>query len=420
MNIKAPRGTYDALPGKIERYQYIEKVFRSVAERFGYREVRTPVFEYTELFERGVGDTTDIVQKEMYTFLDRGERSITLRPEGTSPVVRAFVEKEIYKQEALPQKYYYAAIPILRYERPQAGRLRQHHQFGIELFGTNDPRSDVEVMDLLYSFYKELGLENIELQINSVGCPDCREDHRKELYDFLIDKKDALCSTCQDRLDKNPMRILDCKNPKCQEVTKKAPVMVDYLCGDCLDHYNGVKEGLENIHINYIENLRLVRGLDYYTNTAFELVNYSLEGSNNVIGAGGRYNGLIEEIGGPNMPGIGFGSGLERVDLALEAEEVVIPDKKYCHIFVLLADDKVFNKGQEIVHKLRRAGFATDTEYTGRSFRSQMKHADRLNAKYTIILGSIELEKGHVIVRNMKSGNQEEVDFGEIVSFFKE
>jgi len=419
MNIRAPRGTYDAMPGLIERYQYIEKKFRSVAERFGYREIRTPVFEYTELFERGVGDTTDIVQKEMYTFLDRGDRSITLRPEGTSPVVRAFVESDIYKQAALPMKYYYAAIPILRYERPQAGRLRQHHQFGVELFGTNDPRADVEIMDLLNTFYKELGLEKIKLEINSVGCPSCREDHRKALYEFLIDRKDELCSTCQERLDKNPMRILDCKNPKCQEVTKNAPVMVDYLCGDCLEHYNDVKLGLDSIGVQFEENYRLVRGLDYYTHTAFEFIDYALEGANNVIGGGGRYNGLIEEIGGPEMPGIGFGSGLERINLALEAEEVVIPEKNYCYIFVLLADEKVFTKGQEIVHKLRSEGFATDTEYTGRSFRSQMKHADRLNAKYTIILGSIELEQGHVIVRDMKTGEQKEVNFGEIVSFFK-
>ncbi|MFP4456539.1 MAG: histidine--tRNA ligase [Clostridia bacterium] len=420
MNIKAPRGTYDAMPGQIERFQYIEEIFRTVAERFGYKEIRTPVFESTELFERGVGDTTDIVQKEMYTFTDRGDRSITLRPEGTSPVVRAFVESKIYGQAAMPMKYYYAAIPILRYERPQAGRLRQHHQFGIELFGTNDPRSDVEVIDLLNTFYKELGLKKLKLEINSVGCPDCREEHRKALYDFLYDVKDQLCSTCQERLEKNPMRILDCKNPSCQKLTENAPVMVDYLCGSCLEHYNEVKNGLSNIGLEYNENYRLVRGLDYYTQTAFEFIDYALDNANDVIGGGGRYNGLIEEIGGPEMPGIGFGSGLERIDLALEAEGVAVPTKEYCHVFVLLADEKVLKKGQEILHDLRKNKISADTEYTGRSFRAQMKHADRLNAKYTIILGSIELEKCHVIIRDMKSGEQNEVNFADIVSYFTE
>ncbi len=418
MDMRAPRGTYDAMPGQVERFQYIEEVFKSVAERFGYKEIRTPVFEHTELFERGVGDTTDIVQKEMYTFEDKGERNITLRPEGTSPVVRAFVEHKIYGQAAMPVKYYYKAIPIMRYERPQAGRLRQHHQFGIELFGTNDPRSDIEVIDLLNTFYEELGLKQIEVQINSVGCPKCRESHREALYDFLYDVKDELCSTCQDRLDKNPMRILDCKNPKDQELTKDAPIMIDYLCGDCSLHYQEVKKGLSLINIEYIENTRLVRGLDYYTNTAFEFCNKALSGPSNVIGGGGRYNGLIEEIGGPETPGIGFGSGLERIDLALEAEEIEVPIKDYCEVFVLIADDMAKEKALAILHNLRKSKIAADTEYTERSFRAQMKHADRLGAKYTVILGSIELEKGVVLVRNMKSGNQEEISIANIVKYF--
>jgi histidyl-tRNA synthetase len=418
MDMRAPRGTYDAMPGQIERFQYIENVFKSVAERFGYQEIRTPVFEHTELFERGVGDTTDIVQKEMYTFLDKGERSVTLRPEGTSPVVRAFVEHKIYGQAAMPVKYYYNAIPIMRYERPQAGRLRQHHQFGIELFGTNDPMSDVEVIDLQNTFYKELGLKQVELQINSVGCKECREDHRKALYDYLFEVKDELCSTCQDRLDKNPMRILDCKNPKDQELTKDAPMMIDYLCGDCDEHYHGVKKGLQLVNVEYIENPRLVRGLDYYTNTAFEFCNSALSGPSNVIGGGGRYNGLIEEIGGPQMPGIGFGTGLERIDLALDAEKVVIPEKNYCEVFVLVADDKAKDKGTQILHQLRSIKIPADIDYADRSFRAQMKHADRLNARYTLIVGSLELEKGVVAIRNMKSGEQEEVKIAKITNYF--
>lgn len=419
MDIKAPRGTHDAMPGQVERFQYIEEVFRSVAERFGYKEIRTPIFEYTELFERGVGDSTDIVQKEMYTFLDRGDRSITLRPEGTSPVVRAFVESKIYGQAAMPVKYYYAAIPIFRYERPQAGRLRQHHQFGVELFGTNDPRSDVEVIDLLNTFYRELGLTQFYLQINSVGCPKCREEHRKVLHDFLTDIKEQLCSTCQERIDKNPMRVLDCKNSNCQKSTIKAPIMIDFLCGECLEHYNDVKQGLNNIGLSFEENYRLVRGLDYYTHTAFEFIDESLENANDVIGGGGRYNGLIEEIGGPEFPGIGFGSGLERIDLALEAENVLIPEKSYCQVFLLLADEKAYAKGQEILHELRVAKIAADTEYTGRSFRAQMKHADRLNARFTIILGSTELEKEHVVIRNMKTGSQEDIKFSDIIEYVK-
>ncbi len=419
MNIIAPRGTYDAMPGQVEIFQHIEMIFRSVAERFGYREIRTPVFEHTELFERGVGETTDIVQKEMYTFLDKGNRSITLRPEGTAPVVRAFVEHKIAGKESMPVKYYYAAIPILRYERPQGGRLRQHHQFGVEMFGSGNPAIDAEIILLLDVFYRELGLSQLSLEINSVGCPVCRPAYREKLHAYFSARKEQLCTTCLDRLDKNPLRILDCKNQSCQDAGKDAPVMVEHLCEECSEHYRSVKENLSDVGLVYTENPRLVRGLDYYTKTAFEFSNLALSGAGAVIGGGGRYDGLVEELGGSPTPGMGFGTGLERIALALEAEEVVLPAKEYCQVFILAADEA----GEKIVGKLlgdlRRVGIAAERDYLSRSFRAQMKHADRLQCGFTIILGQRELESGEVTLRNMKTGEQENIlmqDIREVVA----
>ncbi len=405
MITKAPRGTYDAISGLIERYQHIELVFRNVAETFGYKEIRTPVFEHTELFERGVGDTTDIVQKEMYTFNDRGGRSITLRPEGTSPVVRAFVEKKLYGQ-ALPARFYYSAIPIFRYERPQAGRLRQHHQFGVELFGANDPRTDVEVIDLLDTFYRKLGLSQLALQINSVGCPKCRPEHREALLKYLADCQSELCATCQDRIERNPMRILDCKNERCRQLTAGAPVTIEHLCADCDEHYQAVKRNLELLAIPYTENTRLVRGLDYYTNTAFEFCSTALQGSGNIIGGGGRYNGLIEEIGGPSLPGIGFGAGLERIDLACQAEGVVLPAKGYCRVYLVRAVDTAADLCFQLLHDLRQAGVAADMDYSQRSLKSQMKQAAKLKADFALIIGEEELSQQTVSLKNMVTGQQ--------------
>ncbi len=418
MLTKAPRGTYDSLPGRVEQHQYIEQLFQEVAETFGYGEVRTPVFEHTDLFKRGVGETTDIVQKEMYTFDDRGGRSITLRPEGTAPVVRAFIEHKLYGQ-ALPCRLYYKAIPILRYERPQAGRLRQHHQFGVEIFGADDPRVDVEVMDLLNTFYKRLGLKQTQLFINSVGCPECRPVHRQALQDYLADVYDELCETCQDRYHRNPMRILDCKNPTCRKLTAEAPVMKDYLCDSCADSYSKVKKGLELIELPYFEDSRLVRGLDYYTNTAFEFCNDALSGAIKVIGGGGRYNGLIEELGGPAMGGIGFGCGLERVELACEAENIQFPVKKYCQVYIVNATENAQDLGLKVVHNLRVAGIAADTDYLGRSMKAQMKQAGRLEAEYVVIIGDEEMQNDTLILRNMAEGSQQVISHSELLTYLR-
>ncbi|QOR34130.1 histidine--tRNA ligase [Clostridium sp. 'deep sea'] len=414
MLTKAPRGTYDALPGIVERYQYIENVFKNVAESFGYKEIRTPVFEHTELFKRGVGETTDVVQKEMYTFEDRGGRSLTLRAEGTAPVVRAFVEKKLYNQ-ALPARFFYNGVPIFRYERPQAGRLRQHHQLGVELFGINNPKIDVEVIDLLYTFYKELGMNQLVIDINSIGCVKCRKEHRKALVSFLEKIKDQLCETCQARLTRNPMRILDCKNENCQYLTLNAPVTSDYLCDECKNHYSQVKQGLISVGVEYNENKRLVRGLDYYTNTAFEIKNTALKGAINVIGGGGRYNGLVKNLGGPSIPSIGFGSGLERIDLACEAEGIKFPTKNYCDIYIVRADDYAGDLVFKLLHDLRKQGIKSDMDYANRSLKSQMKQASKLNSKIALIIGEDEVKLNKITLKNLKSGEQSKICRTDIV-----
>ncbi|HEX3032407.1 MAG TPA: histidine--tRNA ligase, partial [Bacillota bacterium] len=326
-----PRGTNDFLGDTVRKWQHLEDIIRGICREYGYGEIRTPIFEHTELFQRGVGDTTDIVEKEMYTFTDRGKRSLTLRPEGTAAAVRAFIENKLAAQ-AQPTKLWYVG-PMFRYDRPQAGRYRQFHQFGVEVFGSNDPAVDAEVITMLMDLYGRLGLKDLELHINSVGCPTCREQHSRNLQEYLGDRVGKLCRNCQDRFDRNPLRILDCKQAECQELTQGAPTTTSSLCPECAEHFTKVKAYLDQVGIAYIVNERLVRGIDYYTNTAFEVMAKGI-GAQSSIGGGGRYNGLIDQVGGGNIPGIGFAIGLERALLTMEEQQVSFPDEPAFDVFV--------------------------------------------------------------------------------------
>lgn len=416
MLTKAPKGTKDVLATESYKWQYIEKIFREVCESYGYKEIRTPVFEHTELFERGVGKTTDVVQKEMYTFEDKAGRSITLKPEGTAPVVRAFIEHKLYSGP-MPLKYYYIT-PCYRYERPQAGRLREFHQFGIEVFGSSQPAVDVEVMTLVNNFYKVLGVEGISLNINSIGCPKCRTEYNRVLKDFLNDKLDNLCKTCQSRYETNPLRILDCKNEKCQLEIKDAPLMINYLCDECKEHFEKVKEYLDIAEVEYKVDPKIVRGLDYYTKTAFEFVSNEI-GSQSTVCGGGRYDGLVEELGGPNTPAVGFGMGMERLLLTLENNGVEIPKEKGLDIFIVTIGEKGDRRAFALLNKLRKNGISADKDYLGRSLKAQFKYSDKLNAEFTIVIGDDEIEKGIVSLKNMRTGNQQEIMLENLIDELK-
>ncbi|SMB98842.1 histidyl-tRNA synthetase [Thermanaeromonas toyohensis ToBE] len=414
MLTQRPRGTEDILPGDSEKWHYIEEMARSLCRLYGYREIRTPIFEHTELFQRGVGDTTDIVEKEMYTFLDRSERSLTLRPEGTAPVVRAFLEHRLYSG-MLPVKLFYLG-PMFRYGRPQAGRLRQFHQFGVEVFGSRDPSLDAEVISLAMDYYQRLGLKGLELHINSVGCPSCRSLHREKLKSYLKDKLKAFCTTCQDRFERNPLRIFDCKSPECQKLLKGAPTITSSLCPDCSQHFKEVLRYLKELDIPYLLDENLVRGLDYYTNTAFEIVAPGL-GAQSSIGGGGRYDGLVEACGGPSIPGIGFGLGLERTLLALEAQNKEIKVDSGIEVVVATVGEGLETAALKLLSLLREHNIAADKDYLGRSLKAQMKYAHRYPARLVIILGQEELARGQATVRNLKTGEQKEVPWEDLVAF---
>ncbi|MDA8211979.1 MAG: histidine--tRNA ligase [Clostridia bacterium] len=407
-----PRGTNDFLADTVRKWQYLEEVIRKVCREYGYGEIRTPIFEHTELFQRGVGDTTDIVEKEMYTFTDRGDRSLTLRPEGTASAVRAFIENKLSTQ-AQPTKLYYIG-PMFRYDRPQAGRYRQFHQFGVEVFGSNDPAVDAEVITMLMDLYGRLGLKDLELHINSVGCPKCREEHRKVLQEFLGDKVSGLCKNCQGRFERNPMRILDCKNEACQGLTKGAPTTGQCLCPECDEHFAKVKDYLDLLGIEYKVNDRLVRGLDYYTNTAFEVMARGI-GAQSSIGGGGRYNGLIEQVGGGPVPGIGWAMGLERAILTMEQQGIKFPEEPPFDVFIATIGEEAAGPELVLLTKLRKAGLAAEKDYLGRSLKAQMKYAGKFNAKFTLIMGGDELQRGVVVVRDMAAGTQEEVALDRVV-----
>lgn len=407
MAIKAPKGTKDTMPRDSYKVQYIEKEFSELCRLYGFGEVRTPMFESTELFNRGVGETTDIVQKEMYTFEDLGHRSITLKPEGTSPAVRAFIESHDYA-EMQPTKYYYDT-PCFRYERPQAGRLREFHQFGVENFGTPDMMADAEVIALASDFIKKIGIEDVELRINSVGCRECRPVYRKALQDYLRPYYEELSDISKDRFEANPMRIIDSKDVTDQRIAKDAPYMLDYLCDDCKAAFEALKTNLDAMDISYVVDPRIVRGLDYYTKTAFEFVTTKI-GAQGTICGGGRYDHLVEEIGGPSIPGVGFGLGKERLLILMEQNDIIVDDPNVPDISVSFVGDKARLYALDLVHKLRADGVSAIIDTLNRNLKGQMKYANKLNARYSVVIGDNEIDKGIVTLKNMHSGEQKEIN----------
>lgn len=414
MSIQRPKGTQDFLPGTVEVWQFIEKTARDVCRRFHYSEIRTPIFEHTELFSRGVGETTDIVEKEMYTFLDKGNRSISLRPEGTAGVVRAYVENKLYGEPDVCKLYYTG--PMFRYEQPQAGRFRQFHQFGVEAFGATDPSIDAEVIALGLTIYEELGLKGVRVEINSVGNAESRSTYREALLGFLEPKRQLLCRDCQSRMDRNPLRVLDCKVDQAHFVG--VPELIDYLDEECLSHFEAVKSHLTAMGIPFSINPRLVRGLDYYTLTAFE---YKAEGIGAIdtIGGGGRYNGLVGQIGGQDQPGIGFGIGLERTALVLSAQGVEIPREDALAIYLIGMGDAAEAKTTALLYQLRRAGIPCEKDYLNRKMKARMKSADRVQARFVAILGDDELAADEITVKRMETGEQERVPLAELAEWIK-
>ena len=413
MAMKAPKGTKDMLPQDAYKWQYIEEEWAKICSEYGFREIRTPVFESTDLFNRGVGDTTDIVQKEMYTFEDMGGRSITLKPEGTSPAVRAFIESNLYA-ETQPTKIFYDTA-CYRYEKPQAGRLREFHQFGIENFGTPSMMADAEIIALGYDFLIRMGIEDVELHISSVGCRKCRPVYRKVLQDFLRPKYDCLCETCKSRFDKNPMRILDCKSPEDKEAVKDAPMMLDYLCDDCRKDFEDLKAYLDAMGIRYVVDPSIVRGLDYYTKTAFEFITTKIGAQGTVCG-GGRYDHLIEEVGGPDMPGVGFGLGKERLLMLMEACGHDFGAAPSPQIFLAWIGDDAKLYALKLLHELRGKGIRADMDTRERNLKGQMKYANKLGAEYTAVIGGDEVASGEITLKNMSTSEQTKVSRGDLAN----
>lgn len=420
MNFKVPKGTQDILPGQSEKWQLVEAKIRELCNVYRYKEIRTPMFESTELFQRGVGDTTDIVQKEMYTFEDRGGRSMTLRPEGTASAVRSYVEHKMFGSADQPVKLYYTG-PMFRYERQQAGRYRQFVQFGVEAIGSADPAIDAEVMALAMDVYSSLGLKDLKLVINSLGDKETRDAHREALIKHFEPSIDELCGDCQSRLAKNPLRILDCKRDHGHPLMASAPALTDYLTADSAEYFAKVKAYLDVLGIPYVVDPNLVRGLDYYNHTAFEVMLTSKGfGSITTLCGGGRYNGLVEDIGGPEMPGIGFAMSIERLLLALEAEGIELDVQDKLDMYVITMGEAAKLKAVELVSSFRAKGVSAEMDYLERKMKAQMKAADRANAKYVIVLGDSELEEQVVNVKNMETGDQEKVAFGQLVQYMLE
>ena len=412
---KAIKGTKDVLPKDVHKNQYIEATALDIASKFGYKEIRTPVFEHTELFQRGVGDTTDVVQKEMYTFDDKGGRSITLRPEGTAGAVRSYLENGLCN-EALPQKVCYL-ISCYRYEKPQAGRLREFHQFGVECFGSASPLADAEIIALAKSLFDTLGVKDLSLEINSIVCPTCRAEYHKALKEYFSSRKDELCNTCKSRLDRNPMRILDCKSPICHEIAEGAPVVIDYLCDECKEHFENVQKYLKAQNIEYTINPQIVRGLDYYTKTVFEFVSNSIGAQGTVCG-GGRYDGLVEELGGQHTPSLGFAMGIERLMLLMEAQGCEFPEAEKPDLFIVALGEKATLKAVEIAKDMREEGFSALLDLNQRSVRAQMKYADKLGAKFNVVIGDNEVEAKTAKLKNMQTGEETEINLDTFVSGF--
>jgi len=411
MLTKAPKGTRDILPSEVYKWQYIESLIADICKSYGYKEIRIPVFEHTELFQRGVGDTTDIVQKEMYTFLDKAGRSITLRPEGTAGVVRSYIEHGMF---SLPQpvKLYYN-ISAYRYENVQKGRYREFHQFGVEAFGSPGPSIDVEIISILVMLFEKLGLKDIQLNINSIGCPECRTAYNEKLKEYIRPLLGQLCSNCRARFDRNPLRIIDCKEEKCKKITKDAPALLDNLCGQCSRHFEGLKDRLENLGIKYNVDKNIVRGLDYYTRTVFEFVSNNV-GTQGTICGGGRYDGLVEMCGGPSVPGVGFAMGIERLLLEIESQGIKIPEPDRVDIFLATIGSEADRYAERLVYKLRSHGINAEKDLMNRSLKAQMKYADKLGAIYTVVLGDEEVENNKAVLKNMRTGEQKDVSLDSI------
>ncbi len=410
--INVPKGTKDVLPSESYKWQYVEKKAREVARRFNVKEIRTPTFEHTEVFLRGVGETTDIVNKEMYTFLDKGGRSITLKPEGTAGVARAFVENGMHSQ-VLPAKLFYIT-QCFRYERPQAGRLREFHQFGVELLGSTEANIDAETILLAKSFLDEVGIKNVTLYLNSIGCKNCRKEYEKALTEYLNQNIDGMCELCEDRLKKNPLRILDCKNENCRSITKNAPQILDYICDDCSKHFKDVQDFLSSVGVEFKINPNIVRGLDYYNRTVFEFVSENIGAQGTVCG-GGRYDGLISQLGGTDVAGIGFAVGIERILMLLENTGVEIPNENQVEYYIAPMGEEASKKALEIVYSLRNQGISADFDHMNRSIKAQFKYADKIGAKKVIVIGSQELENDSVKIKDMQSGEEQMIAISSLI-----
>lgn len=416
MLTQAPKGTRDILPQEMYKWQYVEKIIKEICDNFGYSEIRIPVFEHTELFQRGVGDTTDIVQKEMYTFEDKGGRSITLRPEGTAGVVRSYIQNGM---ASLPQpvKLFYN-ITAYRYENVQKGRYREFNQFGAEAFGAEGPSIDVEIISIADLLFKKLGISNIRLNINSIGCPECREKYGIVLKEYLEQKKEQLCSDCRVRLDRNPLRVLDCKVKECNLATEGAPSMLENLCEECGDHFEGLKRMLEKVGIDYAIDSRIVRGLDYYTKTVFEFVSENV-GTQGTICGGGRYDGLVEACGGSVTPAVGFALGMERLIMEMDNQNAYFPLPKGPELFVASIGSDADLFAQELVYQLRENGISAEKNHMGRSLKAQMKYADKCDAAFTVVIGENEILSNKAVLKNMETGEEKDVSLDSIPERFK-
>lgn len=416
MLTNAPRGTKDILPDTVGDWNYVEGEIRELCRRFGYSEIRTPIFEHTELFQRGIGEGTDVVDKEMYTFTDRGERSITLRPENTASAVRAYLQNKLYAQSNLVKLFYIGSM--FRYDRPQAGRMREFHQFGVEALGEANPAVDAEVILLAMNLLEGLGLKDLELSINSVGCPKCRSKYRAMLQDFFRDKLEDLCEDCRSRFERSPLRILDCKKDSDKPYMADAPKITDCLCEECADHFAKLKELLTSAGISFTHDPRLVRGLDYYTKTAFE-IKYPPLGAQSAVAGGGRYDGLIEEMGGNPTPAVGFATGLERLLLALESQNLLPEKNRSVDAYVVALGETAQAEGFKLLNSLRQQGLSAAMDFAGRSMKAQMKQANKLGAKYSVILGEDEIAEGVVMLRSMEDSSQEKVPMNQVAEKIK-
>lgn len=415
--IRKIKGTEDIMPKDSYRWIFLEDIMRRQANAYGYKEVRTPVFEQTSLFARGVGETTDVVQKEMYTFSTKGDESITLRPEGTAGAARAFLEHSV-QNDGLPSKQYYLTT-CYRYEKPQAGRQREFHQFGIEVFGTQNPSADAEVISLVNGLFEILGLSKIRLEINSIGCPKCRSKYHEKLREYFSQYKDKLCDTCLGRLERNPMRIIDCKSPVCSEIAKDAPKMIDFLCEECEEHFEKVKSYLDIAGVKYEVNPTIVRGLDYYTKTVFEFVSDNIGAQGTVCG-GGRYDGLIEELGGQHTPSLGCAMGIERLLLLIESSGVEIPKPDTCDLYIASMGENASLKAFALAEEVRKSGLSAQCDIVGRGLRPQMKFADKIGAKFSVVLGDNEIEENKAEVKNMETGEKTPVSLTDFAKEFED